>query len=514
MRRLLLLGASLGLACAFAQDFSVAGRVVDVSSESPLPRVRLTLRNVKDSRDLHTLTDSNGGFAFAVPQGKYTLTAEHRGVPQAYGVTDRGAGFSVAIIAGPDQDTSHLEFRWISRGAISGVVRDEQGDPIESMRVQIIRSYVSGGVRRTSTFGFTFTNDLGQYRMGYLLPGRYYVVVTGEPWYTRIHDTKRKASYAPTYYPNAFDLRGAEPLEIKAGMEASADLSVRLAPGAKVDFVCKGLGDRRALVHLITDGPEGVQSFQSAAYTYREAHSIEAVPPGRYLLRVTAPGTPPYHAEKMIDVGLVDTAVELEPLPSVPVSGSLEVSRTAPTEKPARLFIALNNEATKVIAHGTEPDAGGSFQWQNVMAGRYRVMAYAGPNLLNAQISAEGARVDGDILEVSGAGPVKLTITARRQGTGGVTGFVKKDGQIVPGALVVLAPTAGGASSSYRSFQADSDGSFEFTGIPAGDYKLYATPNLDLEYANRDLSRKYEDSVASISVRANESVSTSLTPID
>jgi hypothetical protein len=70
-----------------------------------------------------------------------------------------------------------LLFRLQSGGVISGRVTDENGDPFPHVEVQVLkRSSVHGSIRISRDELPADTNDLGEYRVFDLTPGRYYAV--------------------------------------------------------------------------------------------------------------------------------------------------------------------------------------------------------------------------------------------------------------------------------------------------------------------------------------------------
>src|SRR6516225_9398525 len=117
-------------ASAFAQTVQVAGVVTNNASGSPMRRVHIVLTpssgRAADARS--TVTSGDGAFSFDVPAGKYSLSAEYLGISQTYGNGGGGVGFGSAIIAAPDKDTAHLDFRWHPRGSIYGRVTDDKGE--------------------------------------------------------------------------------------------------------------------------------------------------------------------------------------------------------------------------------------------------------------------------------------------------------------------------------------------------------------------------------------------------
>jgi hypothetical protein len=95
------------------------------------------------------------------------------------------------------------------------------------------------------------------------------------------------------------------------------------------------------------------------------------------------------------------------------------------------------------------------------------------------------------MLDVPAGAAVQLHIVASDE-TGRVQGFAINDTHAQEGALVVLAPRNPRAKAhEYHGFQSDSDGSFDFRNVRAGDYLLFAVDDLDLEYARRAAIQAY-----------------------
>src|SRR5260370_42436500 len=83
-----------------AAVYRVAGTVVSKTDAHPLDRVRVTLRDAKDSKKFESLiTTEDGKFGFEnVPAGKYSLTGRESGfIAASYAQTDQ---LSTAIFAG------------------------------------------------------------------------------------------------------------------------------------------------------------------------------------------------------------------------------------------------------------------------------------------------------------------------------------------------------------------------------------------------------------------------------
>src|SRR5205807_639166 len=200
--RMATLLVALALA-AKAQTFPIEGMVVDSRSGVPLNRIRVTLTSAaQPANEKSIITAADGKFSFDVPKGKFRISAEYRGLRQVFGQSGPGTGVGVAIITGPDQDTSHFIFRWFAPGAISGKVIDDHGETVESALVQLVRVSIVTGRKRRTTIAWARTNDLGEYRFGQLAGGVYYLAATGEPWFAErsrlIHLSGQAATGMPS----------------------------------------------------------------------------------------------------------------------------------------------------------------------------------------------------------------------------------------------------------------------------------------------------------------------------
>lgn len=80
-------------------------------------------------------------------------------------------------------------------------------------------------------------------------------------------------------------------------------------------------------------------------------------------------------------------------------------------------------------------------------------------------------------------------------------------GKPVAGVLAVLAPKNDSKDpDDYRGFQTDSDGSFDYQNVRAGDYVLFAVERVDLEYANPAAVRPYLASGKPVRIPAHAAI--------
>ena len=124
-----------------------------------------------------TTTDDQGKFQFKeVEEGPYRVAAARNGFArQEYGQRSfNRPGIVVNIRAG--QQVNDVSFRLIPASTISGRVMDTNGEPLAGITVQALRStYDATGKRTLQPASSARTNDLGEYRIYWINPGRYFV---------------------------------------------------------------------------------------------------------------------------------------------------------------------------------------------------------------------------------------------------------------------------------------------------------------------------------------------------
>jgi protocatechuate 3,4-dioxygenase beta subunit len=128
-----------------------------------------------------TNTDDQGKFQFKdVEDGPYRIVAARNGFARMeYGQrTFNRPGTVINIRAG--QPVTDISFRLSPASTISGRVLDSLGEPQPGVTVQALRStYDATGKRTLQPAGSARTNDLGEYRIYWINPGRYVVSANG-----------------------------------------------------------------------------------------------------------------------------------------------------------------------------------------------------------------------------------------------------------------------------------------------------------------------------------------------
>lgn len=487
MRRSLALLATYTVLAASPETFRVSGTVVDSETGAPLNRTRMTLTG-GPATELSLVTTSDGAFSFDVPQGKYTLIAAHRDWGHSYGQLDADGGADTSIITGPDQDTAHIVFRWRAPASIYGKVTDETGEPVYNPRIELIRVWLDGGRKRLVAMGQAESDEFGEYSWSSLPAGSYYLAVSGGPWYfshflanDRLSEAGTPPSpYAPVYFPGVTDPRGATLLTLRPGEEAHLDFTMRAATGANLRFLCPDTPCSDP-VRLYLSGPGGVEMLGRTVNSGFDA--MRGVLPGQYVVRYTASEG---STRKVIDVAGGDVEVKLAPKPAPVVTGSVKFLRGHPRHP---VLVSLLDEKTgEALTTQIEPD--GAFGWRSVAARRVHLVLSGEDGFFIDKMVVDGAPVNHGVIALEDGDAVNVQLVAS-DAIGGIQGMVTDGDRPIPTASVILVPSSQSIGLDSYAFQTDSDGSFDFTQVPEGDYVLFAVENEEFEYANPGVVRPY-----------------------
>jgi hypothetical protein len=125
-------------------------------------------------------------------------------------------------------------------------------------------------------------------------------------------------------------------------------------------------------------------------------------------------------------------------------------------------------------AGGTQAEIGAddSFTLDKVAPGRYHVSLSWGPGYVRS-VRAGSTETEGDVLDLS-SGPPGAVVVPVSSLTCEVSGTVNDASGPVANAQVVLVPESGDRQHVHTA-ETKADGTYSFTGVPPGKYKLAAT---------------------------------------
>jgi len=178
------------------------------------------------------VTDDQGRFALeTIEPGTYLLEAEHQGFIDGH--FGDAAGVAVEMRLTRDQTLVDLTIKLTPQAVISGRVVDEEGDVWTHAQVGLLRSEWVHGKRTLQGCCGGDVNDQGEFRIGQIPPGKYYL--SAEPdasWESKNRPHARDAlERQPTWFPSSLDLESATPITLGPGNQLSG-LEIRLRRGS------------------------------------------------------------------------------------------------------------------------------------------------------------------------------------------------------------------------------------------------------------------------------------------
>jgi beta-lactamase regulating signal transducer with metallopeptidase domain len=527
----------------------VAGIVVNSVTGEPVKKARVTLRRTvavgaavpaTDS----VVTDESGRFEFpSVYPGDCTLIASRPGFSGEASASSSSTGPMLKIELAPGERTTDLKLRLIPQGVISGRVVDENGDPVPDVYVYALRPSYSGGVRRFNSAGIMSdsTNDLGEYRIFSLTPGRYYVRT--QPGLSSLYSAGPPATadrvYLEVYYPNATGVETATRVEVRPGAEVgNVNLALRPARAARVRGRvvdgATGQAPARAFVSISSIGGASGTGSSAQANTKGE-FDLGGVLPGAYT--ITASGMVGSQTLSMRDTVTVDanglTGVLLRLTPGAKLAGTLRVegggeldltkvrvalgsleSTTGPSayqviQMASGSFVIGGAPASGAARLPGEVDAQGGFALENVSPYRMRAFVNGLPvpyYLKTANFNDQETINTG--FEAAGAGPYRLDLVV--SGDGAQLDGIVLDSKDKPAreARVMLIPVDPALRATPRLYMGTSTaqkGQFTLKAIPPGKYRIYAWEGIESgAWFDPDFMARYETQGESVSLEGKD----------
>ncbi|HEY2822133.1 MAG TPA: carboxypeptidase-like regulatory domain-containing protein [Candidatus Acidoferrum sp.] len=502
------------------QDCTILGMVVAMAGSVPLKNALVTLNSVDDrSRAEVTIrSEADGHFQFrGIIPGQYRLrVARNNYVTQEYGQrTVTGPGATLTLRAG--QEMKDLLFRLIPSATIAGRVQDEDGEPISWAHVTALRSSYANGKRTFKSVATNTTNDLGEYRLFGLPPGRYFISATYHPGaahggFEEDFDyngaDSLKENYVLTYYPGAYDATKAQSITVKSGEEIpSMDFTMRPTAVYRVrGRVINTIPNPKHVDHpMVFIMPRG-GAIQSESMTFSSNNEVKkdgtfdlpGVAPGSYTIQAMINDGDEQHAvTQSVEVGDADVeGVQLVLSKGFSVSGHVRWDGT-PGHVEDDLYLMGHMDGQSLMIGGyARIDRDGSFTWNELSDGALHLQ-FGGLNNNGYIKAADYGGVD--VLE-QGFTPragsnATLEVTLSAQGAQIEGTATDENGLPVVGVWVVLVPDAKHRDRHdlYRTERTDQHGVFKIKQIAPGDYTLYSWDEVeDGAWEDPDFLRPFE----------------------
>ena len=463
-----------------------------------------------------TSTDADGRFRIeGVSAGNYTVLLRRNGFLRS----DTKENPSITLA--PGQELSGLSYKMLMAGVITGKITDTDGDPLLGVSVWVMRVGRSGSEfdaegRESGEAGQETTNDLGEYRIAGLRPGKYVVQAQAHglspaPDLAEKGKQREKATYALTFFPGTADVKTAAPVEVAAGGIATANFGVVTSRTYHVSGTVTMAGN-----------PRNVQMFlvsttgQTDAVGLGEGGKFEftTVLPGTYAAQIVdmAAGTdngPPTTHTQMIGSPIVVSNADISGLVLQPEAGGSVTGKLRSEDGTALTWTDLTVSLVRLPQEDELPQLAeigalggnaqvkedGSFEFRDVAGSTYWVVLGSNSDKFR-DFYLKSVQLDGrEVVDTGFAvnGPVTVDVVMSAKG-GTVDGtVVNGDGDGVPNVSVVSLPSSGKAArvDYYQVEKTDSTGHFVMRGMNPGAYVLVAVDGTPRDPRSADFFTKY-----------------------
>lgn len=524
-----------------AQNASIQGAILRGAND-PLSKAIVELRtDDKDAPLLNSVTtEDDGRFLFQnVRPGRYRLTVTRQGYTRP--------PLTITVVAG--QPASDLRLTMTPAGAIYGQVYDGSGEPLGNIEVQALKATYSDGRRILTAVQSVQTNDLGEYRLFWLAPGRYFVSAVhpkaqsvgrrmmtaagfsvmvggggagnnvfiassgaGDQAHATLDFESRSDSYVPIYFPGTIDEQSAIAIDVRAGADLGG-VNIPLSPvrarhvrGYIVDAATGKPAEYPSL--NLADDVMGIRRDEFQVNPENGSFDITLLP-GVHTLNAGGSAGAGVAVIRVGDADIENLTIAIRP--SFDLAGRIVVEgQEAKPPNLEALRLHLRRDPPPPVERWasipySHPLPDGSFTLEGG-AGDFRVniapilewaplpYSIALPRELQDAYVKSIRLGNADVLngvfhlEKPPEVPLEVVIGVSRGALEGIVANGPAD------CLVVLVPDVRRRTDLYKTTSTDSSGRFRFDRIPPGDYKVFAWQEVDDEaWYDPEFMRAYEN---------------------
>ncbi len=505
-----------------AQKFTLTGTVVDDVTGEP---IRKALVNLNGMQRRSVFSDGGGRFQFdGVPGGMVSLSAQK---PGYFNQQDMLRGAVPSVEVGPNSPSTVVKLT--PESVIAGKVTDANGVPLERVSLSLNYVDIRDGRRRWESKGSASTDEDGYFRFAGLRPGSYYV--SAAP-FTPVVDTTLdaeqppKSGYAGVYYPGVPDLASASPIQLVAGQQAEANLSLSQVPVYAVSGTVSGYEPNQGVGLQVFD-QSGVQVPTGVEFSAENGRfDVHSLPAGAYVLKAYSSIGPsqPVRAELQFNLAgdLHNLRLALAPAPTIQVVVNQVSNGQSNQARRARFVPNSAGPPVTVRLIGSAPGTGKSYAefdpasgnqtlvLRNVEPGRYTPVIDARESWYVSSAEYGQTNLLTDDLVVTAGVPAQTLTIELRNDSATLTGTVTvPDGVTTPVTVVAIPDKF--VKSALRAYyypprgKSEPNGGFVLDSIAPGDYTIFAFDQADgIEYANPDVLQKYVSQSTHVTLSPNQ----------
>jgi len=504
----------------------VEGHVVLEPGGQPLKKVAIEIfSDYAEANSYSTLTDAEGHFKIEdMKPGQYKVRVQRNGYLQSGKY--RGRFHFQPLTLKRSQELKDLVFRMQPAAVITGKIVDPDGDPVLKASVHVIRLRLGSSHANRQFYGQEQTNDLGEYRISDLPPGRY--LVLAQTWWAspapsagieNSASSKNETVYAPTYYPGTMDKTQATAIELHAGDQVPANFALVTSRSFRIHGTVSGLPTTAGSgirIEVRSKVDSDIHYNPSTKIDKDGKFEIRDVLPGSYMLSFQASGdgrfSQPVSTGQTVEVTNTDVnGLKITPIPKGEVRGQFreDSGQKVDWSHTAVLLESDEDSDGSNSPHFAEVKSDGSFALKNVPAGSYHLVVGSGEQTLRdyfvKSVNLGGKDVaDTGFTVESASYSVDMMVSAKGATIEG-TVLDAKDQPVVDAQVVAIPdPARRKRRDLYKEDSTDQRGHFTLHGLNPGPYTVIAFDDLDDDYSDPDFLKSYEGRGQNVEIKEGE----------
>jgi protocatechuate 3,4-dioxygenase beta subunit len=502
----------------------VIGIVRRADSGAPIPEAQVAVvaetESIDQAMTRATLTDVNGRFTIRnIPPGPYTVFVQGEGYFGATAQVDAATRTRKDVRVDEAQQVDAGTLKLVAGAIISGRISGPDGQPVAGATVEALQaSYVRGSLAFTPVKSIR-TDDLGDYRLHWLPPGEYYIRAV-----YRSRSDAGDERYGRVFFPRIPEEDAAPPVLVRSGAEMSGvDVRISVTPvtGITISGEVRGGSDddlRVSSVHVVPRDRrvlllrDDVDVFENHAVdTSRGRFEIRNVPPGEYnlfpLVRDGEQNRTVPISVTVDKVNIDNVSATLEPTFDLPGRVTLDGDVNGRAVLKNSLQLVALEPMPGIDPYPVNLSDAGEFTAFQLPAGKYALQLaspFKSPDTYISDLKRGDTSVFDSGVTIGGKVTEALEVVLKSKG-GSISGSVSDIARLHPFsyATVVLIPEKERRQnlSLYKQTLSAESGSYTFTGILPGEYKLFAWGSLKPgAWQNATFLQRFEDRGVAVTV--------------
>ena len=465
--------------------FDLHGRVINSATGEPVAGALVQICCQRRSQ----FTGLDGTFRFAdLPAGRLSIDGRKQGFfnDQELG---RLSAAKNAMISVPAE--GEVVIKLAPEAILYGEVKDENGDPVEGVRVSARRWSVQNGQRKLLPAAEAVTDDQGSFRIAELKSGSYYLsLVARSGGYSIFAELSRKKNvetgYGSQFYPGVTDVGSATPISVRPGAQVHISQILSRERLFDVSGVVHGANPDRGFSVTLVDRDGSTVQKRVRINSKTGEFQIQGVPAGTYMFTASdmrsrrGAESKSWNVSVPVYVNADVSGLSLTLGQGISLGAQVrdETTAAAGTDTPRRVWVHLVPRQFSrfpysiLVPPEDRPNAPSRFE--GLFPGTYEVQAT--PQFPGYVASLRCGDVDllrEDLVIAPGTAPPPIEVTLRDDGAGLTIHFEKTR----PATVVIY-------SEEYpkRSGLTTTNTTFSLSQLAPGNYKVFAVEDTeDLE---------------------------------